>query len=120
MPPDSVTASASMRMRCLYSAVGLRRLALATTSGFGRAAGFGSPPSLAATGLRSASLRSPSLRSSATKLAGGWGRPLGLVILASFSPLLTDYGHGKCLTHVGTEGRCKERAKSAGHMVSID
>src|SRR6266851_7911771 len=62
MPPDSSLAlSASARTRCLYSAVKMRRLALATTSGLGRPA----PPWSAPTPGGSASLRSASLRSAA-------------------------------------------------------
>jgi hypothetical protein len=55
-------------MRCLYSAVKIRRFASATTSGFGRGgAAEGGATVLPAAELRSASLRSPSLRSAAGK-----------------------------------------------------
>src|SRR6516164_9155938 len=53
-PPGVVAAlSASCRMRCLYSAVKVRRLALATTSGSGRDADVGAAPASAAASLSS-------------------------------------------------------------------
>jgi hypothetical protein len=57
------STSASSKMRCLYSAVWVRRFGLATTSGSGREPETRSAPALAVAALRCGSLRSPSLRS---------------------------------------------------------
>jgi hypothetical protein len=62
--PGSVARSASSTMPSLYSAVNLRRWALAATSGSG-AGGAATRLELAAPPLREVSLRSPSLRSGA-------------------------------------------------------
>ena len=66
-PGLAAAASASARMPNLYSAVKARRLAVGTTSGFGRVgpAGFG------ATVLPASPLRESSLRSAFLRCAGG-------------------------------------------------
>src|SRR2546430_11822314 len=73
MPPCPVTRSTSSRMRCLSSALNLRRWAFAATSGTGELARKGTA------GLVS----------------------LTMILLAA---LLCNYGRGKCLIIIGTEG----------------
>src|ERR1019366_1339322 len=106
MPPDAALAlSASARIRCLYSAVKIRRLAMATTSGFGRSAPPRSPP----VALRSSSLRSASLRS--TDRAG---EDVFVFFMLNFLPvLLCNQGYEKCLSYIGTEGIAALRASFA-------
>src|SRR5205807_10522253 len=66
-PRVAAAASASSRMRCLYSVLSVRRLALATTSGSGRE----SAPALAAAALHCGSPGGePSLRSAPAKPPG--------------------------------------------------
>src|ERR1017187_6812544 len=98
MPPAaSLALSASASIRCLYSAVKLRRLALATTSGLGRSAIPRSPT----VALRSSSLRSASLRS--TDMAG---EDVFVFFMLNFLPvLLCNQWYEKCLSYIGTEGR---------------
>src|SRR5882672_3569938 len=95
-------------MRSLYSAVKVRRLALATTSGSGRdgAAGSGATV-LPATALRSASLRSASLRSAAGKTVGEAPANPFFFTLIPMLALLRNYDQVNCLINVGTEGRAK-------------
>src|ERR1017187_5762590 len=97
MPPAaSLALSASASIRCLYSAVKLRRLALATTSGLGRSAIPRSPT----VALRSSSLRSASLRS--TDMAG---EDVFVFFMLNFLPvLLCNQWYEKCLSYIGTEG----------------
>src|ERR1039458_3154631 len=97
MPPAaSLALSASARIRCLYSAVKLRRLAPATTSGSGRSAIPRSPP----VALHSSSLRPASLRS--TDKAG---EDVFVFFMLNFLPaLLCNQWYEKCLSYIGTEG----------------
>src|SRR5450432_3239965 len=93
-------------MRCLYSPVKDRRLASATTSGFGRggAGGWGATVSPAAV-LRAVSLRSSSLRSAAGETVGeAEDIPLFFTLIPVLA-LLSNYDRGNCLINVGTEGR---------------
>lgn len=104
--PGSVARSASSTMASLYSAVNLRRWALATTS---------VPPGgatgrleLAAPPLRAGSLRSPALRSGAANSIMRES-PFSFKVPAMMSHLLrplgvSNCGRGRCLIHVGTEG----------------
>src|ERR1019366_8428395 len=102
MPPEaSLALSASAKIRCLYSAVKIRRLAMATTSGLGRLATPCSPP----VALRSSSLRSASLRS--TDRAG---EDVFVFFMLNFLPaLLVNQGYEKCLSYIGTEGNGRRR-----------
>ena len=108
-PGSAVAASASARMPNLYSAVKDRRLALATTSGFGRGGAGGSEaPVLPAAALRSASLRSASLRSAAGNTVGEAEEiPLFFTLIPVLA-LLSNYDRENCLINVGTEGRLNE------------
>src|SRR5450755_2694368 len=84
IPPRlSATASASCRMRSLYSAVKVRRFALAATSGSGREPSTGSAPALAGAALRCGSLRSPPLRSAPAK-APEERTPREILFISSF------------------------------------
>src|SRR5271157_6100100 len=104
-PGCAAAASASARMRSLYSAVKVRRLATATTSGSGRDGAGGSGATvLPAAALRSASLRSASLRSAAGN-TGGEAEEIPLFFtLIPVLALLSNYGRENCLINVGTEG----------------
>src|ERR1035437_3360668 len=107
-PGCAAAASASARMRSLYSAVKVRRLALATTSGFGRgrAGGWGATVCPAAT-LRAASLRSASLRSAAGQTVGEAEEiPLFFTLIPVLA-LLSNYDQENCLINVGTEGEAE-------------
>src|ERR1019366_6177953 len=115
-PGREAAASTSARIRNLYSAVNVRRLASATTSGSGRGAlgGWGATV-LPAAVLRSASLRSSSLRSAAGKTVGeAEDIPLFFTLIPVLA-LLSNYDRENCLINVGTEGgagcrkRCAER-----------
>src|SRR5690349_9942184 len=92
-------------MRCLYSAVNVRRLASAITSGSGHVwAGGSAATVLPAPALRSASLRSASLRSVAGKTVGE-AEEMPLVFkLMSILALLSNYDRENCLINLGTEG----------------
>src|SRR6266545_7723927 len=107
MAPGWVAAaSASARIRSLYSAVKVRRLASATTSGSGRG-GLGNSGAtvLPAAVLRSVSLRSSSLRSAAGKTEGeAEDIPLFFTLIPILA-LLSNYDRENCLINVGTEGR---------------
>src|SRR5664280_2146848 len=92
-------------IRNLYSAVKVRRLASATTSGSGRGGlgGWGATV-LPAAVLRSVSLRSSSLRSAAGKTVGeAEDIPLFFTLIPVLA-LLSNYDRGNCLINVGTEG----------------
>src|SRR5438067_6735687 len=104
-PGREAAASASARIRSLYSAVKVRRLASATTSGFGRGGLGGSGPTvLPAAVLRSVSLRSSSLRSAAGKTVGEAEEiPLFFTLIPVLA-LLSNYDRENCLINVGTEG----------------
>src|SRR5208283_3996784 len=93
-------------MRSLYSAVKVRRLATATTSGSGRDGAGGSGATvLPAAALRSASLRSASLRPAAGKTVGEAEEiPLFFTLIPVLA-LLSNYDQENCLINVGTEGR---------------
>src|SRR5690349_11117887 len=92
-------------MRCLYSAVKVRRLASTTTSGLGRRGSGGSGATvLPAAALRSASLRSASLRSAAGKTVGEAGEIPLFFTLIPILALLSNYDRENCLINVGTEG----------------
>src|ERR1019366_10769246 len=92
-------------MRCLYSPVKDRRLASATTSGFGRGGAGGKGATvLPATVLREASLRSSSLRSAASNTVGEVEDIPLFFTLISVLALLTKYDWENCLINVGTEG----------------
>ena len=104
-----MAASASARMQSLYSALNVRRLALATTSGSGRTGAGGSEATvLPAAALRSASLRSASLGGAAAgKTGGGAGAAEHIPLFFTWIPilaLLSNYYQEICLIHVGTEG----------------
>src|SRR5579872_5438154 len=92
-------------MRDLYSAVKVRRLASATTSGSGRVGLGGSGATvLPAAVLRSVSLRSSSLRSAAGKTVE---EVEGIPLFFTLTPvlaLLSNYDRENCLINVGTEG----------------
>src|SRR5580704_12145240 len=104
-PGSAAAASASARMRNLYSAVKDRRLASATTSGFGRGGAGGSGATvLPAAALRSASLRSASLRSAAGKTVGEAEEIPLFFTLIPILALLSNYDQEDCLINVGTEG----------------
>src|SRR5208283_2559051 len=92
-------------MRSLYSAVKVRRLATATTSGSGRDGAGGSGATvLPAAALRSASLRSASLRPAAGKTVGEAEEiPLFFTLIPVLA-LLSNYDQENCLINVGTEG----------------
>src|SRR5215467_10945432 len=93
-------------MRCLYSAVKVRRLASTTTSGSGRGGAGGSAATvLPATALREASLRSASLRSAAGKTVGEAGEIPLFFTLIPILALLSNYDQENCLINVGTEGQ---------------
>src|SRR5580704_6441374 len=100
-PGSAAAASASARMRNLYSAVKDRRLASATTSGFGRGGAGGS----GATVLPAAALRSASLRSAAGKTVGEAEEIPLFFTLIPILALLSNYDQENCLINVGTEGR---------------
>ncbi len=107
-PGCAAAASASAKMRCLYSAVKARRLAPATTSGFGRGGVGGSGAAVLPAALRSPSLRSASLRSAAGKTLGEAEEiPLFFTLIPVLA-LLSNYDREKCLINVGTEGRVEE------------
>src|SRR5215467_9301858 len=92
-------------MRCLYSAVKVRRLASTTTSGSGRGGAGGSAATvLPATTLREASLRSASKRSVAGKTVGEAGEIPLFFTLTPILALLSNYDQENCLINVGTEG----------------
>src|SRR6516165_9956732 len=109
-------------MRCLYSPVKDRRLASATTSGFGRGeAGGWRATVLPAAVLRVASLRSSSLRSAAGKTVGETEAIPLFFTLTSVLALLTNYDRENCLINVGTEGsirtiRCFSRMSVEGEF----
>src|SRR5208282_5391181 len=96
-------------MPSLYSALKVRRLALATTSGSSRGgAGASEAPVLPTAALRSASLRSASLRCAAAGKTGGEAGeaedvPLFFIWIPILA-LLSNYDQVTCLIHVGTEG----------------
>src|SRR5450755_1225663 len=92
-------------MRSLYSAVKVRRLASATTSGSGRVDLGGSGTTvLPAAVLRVVSLRSSSLRSAAGKTVGEVEDiPLFFTLIPVLA-LLSNYDRENCLINVGTEG----------------
>src|SRR5256885_13691918 len=94
MPPCPVTRSTSSRMRCLSSALNLRRWAFAATSGSGELARKGTAVLVSLT----------------------------MILLAA---LLCNYGRGKCLIIIGTEGTRLAEAEaqelpSLEHTVAID
>src|ERR1039457_1065332 len=96
-------------MPSLYSALKVRRLALATTSGSGRGGAGGSEaPVLPTAALWSASLRSASLRCAAAGKTGGEaGEAEDIPLFFTWIPilaLLSNYDQEICLIHVGTEG----------------
>src|SRR5450755_4787768 len=100
-------------MRSLYSAVKVRRLASATTSGSGRGGlgGWGATV-LPAAVLRSVSLRSSSLRSAAGKTVGEVEDiPLFFTLIPVLA-LLSNYDRENCLINVGTEGPNSRRSAS--------
>jgi hypothetical protein len=108
-PGSAVAVSASARTLGLYSAVKVRRLALATTSASGRAGASGwEAPVLPAAALRSASLRSASLRFAAAGKTGGEAvEAEDIPLFFTWIPilaLLSNYDQEICLIHVGTEG----------------
>src|SRR5437660_9310430 len=105
-PGREAAASASARIRSLYSAVKVRRLASAITSGSGRGGLGGSGATvLPAAVLRSVSLRSSSLRSAAGKTVGEAEEiPLFFTLIPVLA-LLSNYDRENCLINVGTEGR---------------
>src|SRR5208283_5103344 len=115
-PGCAAAASASARMRSLYSPVKLRRLASATTSGSGRGGAGGSGATvLPAAELRSASLRSSSLRSAAGKTVGEAEEiPLFFTLIPVLA-LLSNYDQENCLINVGTEGS----PKASGEIVRV-
>src|ERR1022692_5184911 len=97
-------------MPSLYSALKVRRLALATTSGSGRGGAGGSEaPVLPTAALWSASLRSASLRCAAAGKTGGEaGEAEDIPLFFTWIPilaLLSNYDQEICLIHVGTEGK---------------
>src|SRR5574340_463523 len=101
-------------MRCLYSAVKVRRLASATTSGFGRGGAGGSGATvLPAPALRSASLRSASLRSAAGKTVGEVEEIPLIFKLSSILALLSNYDRENCLIIIGTEGLIVDTGRSS-------
>src|ERR1022692_1784838 len=104
-PGRAAAASASARIRSLYSAVKVRRLASATTSGSGRGLlGGWDATVLPAALLRSVSLRSSSLRSAAGKTVGeAEDIPLFFTLIPVLA-LLSNYDRENCLINVGTEG----------------
>src|SRR5664280_2055521 len=111
-------------IRNLYSAVKVRRLASATTSGSGRGGlgGWGATV-LPAAVLRSVSLRSSSLRSAAGKTVGeAEDIPLFFTLIPVLA-LLSNYDRGNCLINVGTEGElwgnCAVSTSSAGCLVCV-
>src|SRR5664279_2099174 len=111
-PGCAAAASASARMRSLYSAVKVRRLAPATTSGSGRgrAGGWGATV-LPAAALRAASLRSASLPSAAGKTVEETEEiPLFFTLIPVLA-LLSNYDQENCLINVGTEGATWRRAR---------
>src|ERR1022692_4809955 len=118
-PGRAAAASASARIRSLYSAVKVRRLASATTSGSGRDLLGGSDATvLPAALLRSVSLRSSSLRSAAGKTVGeAEDIPLFFTLIPVLA-LLSNYDRGNCLIHVGTEGKAAANT-SAGCVPRI-
>src|ERR1035437_9911616 len=118
MAPGCAAASASARIRSLYSAVKARRLALATTSGSGRGGAGGSGAMvLPAAALRAASLRSASLRSAAGKTVGEAEEiPLFFTLIPVLA-LLSNYDQENCLINVGTEGAPKT-TRSYGSSVA--
>jgi hypothetical protein len=104
--PGSVARSASSTMASLYSAVNLRRWALATTSV--SAGGAAGRLELAAPALRAGSLRSPTLRFGAANSIMRES-PFSFKVPTMMSHLLrplrvSNCGRGRCLSHVGTEG----------------
>lgn len=104
--PGSVARSASSTMASLYSAVNLRRWALATTSV--SAGGAAGRLELAAPALRAGSLRSLTLRFGAANSIMRES-PFSFKVLTMMSHLLrplkvSNCGRGRCLSHVGTEG----------------
>src|ERR1019366_5955231 len=113
-PGREAAASTSARIRSLYSAVKVRRLASATTSGFGRGGlgGLGAPV-LPAAVLRSVSLRSSSLRSAAGKTVGEAEEiPLFFTLIPVLA-LLSNYDRENCLINIGTEGIQPRRSEAA-------
>src|ERR1035437_1871693 len=105
-PGCAAAASASARMRSLYSAVKVRRLAPATTSGSGRGrAGVSGATGWPAAALRAASLRSASLRSAAGQTVGEAEEIPLFFTLIPFLPLLVNSDGGTFFINVGTEGR---------------
>jgi len=92
-------------MRCLYSAVNVRRLASATISGSGRSEAGGSGATvLPASPLRESSLRSASLRCAAGKTVGEAEEIPLIFKLISILALLSNYDQENCLINIGTEG----------------
>src|ERR1700687_6016376 len=106
MPPRMVAAaSASRRMRTLYSAGWRRRWGRATTSGSGcEAAGRASVGTGAP--LRCGSLRSPPLRSAPAPAPETTPREFLFILILLFLALLINYDYWKCLRDIGTEGSC--------------
>src|SRR5450759_3889235 len=102
-------------MRSLYSAVKVRRLAPATTSGSGRdgAGGSGATVLPAAT-VRASSLRSASPRSAAGKTVGeAEAIPLFFTLIPVLA-LLSNYDQESCLINVGTEGLAEGARRAIG------
>lgn len=103
--PGSVAWPASSTMPSLYSAVNLRRWALATTSE-SETGGAAARLELAAPALREVSLRSPSLRSGAANSImreSSLSFELPTMMFHPLRPLkVSNCGPGRCLSHVGT------------------
>src|SRR5205807_6110546 len=112
---------ASARIRSLYSAVKVRRLASATTSGFGRGGLGGSGATvLPAAVLRSVSLRSSSLRSAAGKTVGEAEEiPLFFTLIPVLA-LLSNYDRENCLINIGTEGGFQQLVENAIGRAEVD
>src|ERR1035437_9124060 len=119
-PGGAAAASASARILSLYSAVKVRRLASATTSGSGRGGLGGSGVTvLPAAVLRSFSLRSSSLRSAAGKTVGeAEDIPLFFTLIPVLA-LLSNYDRENCLINVGTEGKKRTVRPSAPRLLQI-
>src|ERR1039458_3414038 len=120
-PGCAAATSASARMRNLYSAVKVRRLAPATTSGSGRGrAGASGATVLPAAALRSVSLRSASLRSAAGKTVEEAEEiPLFFTLIPVLA-LLSNYDQENCLINVGTEGGARTRLCEYFDVLSLN
>jgi ketosteroid isomerase-like protein len=104
-PGSAAAASACSRMRRLYWAVKVRRLASARTSGLGRSGDSGWAATISpAAALRSASLRSASLRSAAGEIVDEVGEESFLFKLIPILALLNKLSRESCLSYLGTEG----------------